>query len=175
MIILVQENSLIWSLGTVELDLPDAPDGVQKPTATEIPSPYGPKPEIAHIFRQADKRAPSSLSTAFTVLTLLPLLGFLVGVTFKTRLTLSPLLFFAVVILCLAGVLIHSSYLLQLNVLDTNLKLFPRSGFPTAAALCFHTGIAAILGLYVLFWLKVRNVLCILQKETCCKLFGFEI
>ena len=146
-------------MGTVELDLPDAPEGVQKPSATEISSPFGPKPEITHIFRQADKRAPSSLSTAFLVLTLLPLLGFLVGVITDapTYVFYTVMYFSLTVFLFHIDVLTCLSYVLQLKFLDINVKLFPKSGLPTIAALCFHAGIASILGLYVLFWLKVSN------------------
>lgn len=74
------ENSFLWVLGTIELDLPEASEGVAKPfTVADIQSLYGPKPEITHVFRPAEKRPPPPLSNAFLVLTLLPLLGFLAG------------------------------------------------------------------------------------------------
>lgn len=115
------ENPVMWDLGTVELDLPDPPEGAAKPsTLAQTPSKYGPKPEITHMFRAADKRAPPTLSNTFLILSLLPLLGFLVGLKF----------------------------------LNTNMKNFPTSGLPGLAAVLFHLGIASILGLYVLFWLK---------------------
>ncbi|KAI5075553.1 hypothetical protein GOP47_0009629 [Adiantum capillus-veneris] len=115
------ENPVMWNLGTVELDLPEPPEGTVKPSALALAtSKYGPKPEITHIFRPADKRAPPTLSNPFLIFSLVPLLGFLVG----------------------------------LKLLNTNMKNFPSSGLPTVAALFFHLGIASILGLYVLFWLK---------------------
>ncbi|CAA6666451.1 unnamed protein product [Spirodela intermedia] len=40
---------------------------------------FGPKAEISHIFRAPEKRPPKELSVAFLVLTLLPLLVFIVG------------------------------------------------------------------------------------------------
>ncbi|MCO5551030.1 hypothetical protein L7F22_004526 [Adiantum nelumboides] len=115
------DNPVMWNLGTVELDLPEPPEGAVKPsTLAQAPSKYGPKPEITHIFRPADKRAPPTLSNTFLILSLVPLLGYLVG----------------------------------LKLLNTNLKNLPSSGLPALAALFFHLGIASILGLYVLFWLK---------------------
>eukprot|EP00250_Pteridium_aquilinum_P024368 c2897_g1_i1 orf=270-2327(+) len=115
------ENPAMWSLGTVELDLPEPPEGTTKPSfLAQVPSKYGPKPEITHVFRPADKRAPPTLSNPFLILSLLPLLGFLVG----------------------------------LKLLNTNIKSFPSSGLPMLAAVVFHVGIASILGLYILFWLK---------------------
>lgn len=115
------ENPFNWVLGTLELDLPEPSEGVPKAFAvTDGLSKYGPKPEITHVFRPAEKRPPSPLSNAFLFLTLVPLLGFLVGI----------------------------------KLLNTNVKSFPTSGLPLFSALCFHGGIASILGLYVLFWLK---------------------
>ncbi|KAI3742684.1 hypothetical protein L1987_60377 [Smallanthus sonchifolius] len=103
------ENSFLQPLGHIELDLPDAPEK------------YGPKPEIAHIFRLQEKRPPQELSYAFLGLVFVPFLAFLVG-------------------------------LLRLGV---NMKNFPTSMIPAAFAILFHGGIAAVLGLYGLFWLKL--------------------
>lgn len=44
----------------------------------------------------------------------------------------------------------------QLLKLGVNLKNFPTSSAPATFAILFHVGIAAVLGLYVLFWVKVR-------------------
>jgi hypothetical protein len=41
-----------------------------------------------------------------------------------------------------------------------NLKNFPTSAVPATFAILFHLGIAAVLLLYVLFWLKVCLTLC---------------
>lgn len=114
----VMENSFLWTLASLDLDLPEGPEG-----ASSAPvSKFGPKPEISHIFRQPEKRPPTYLSMAFLVLTLLPLVGFFVA-------------------------------LLQLGV---NLKNLPSGGLPLAAAAGFHGGIASILVLYLMFWLKLN-------------------
>ncbi|KAL2643098.1 hypothetical protein R1flu_010685 [Riccia fluitans] len=118
------ENSFLWALGSLDLDLPEAPEGAAKPPAVrvDVAKMFGPKEEIAHIFRQPEKRPPAQLSNAFFVLTLLPLVGFLVGLRF----------------------------------VGASLKNFPTSGLPLLSALGFHGGIAAILILYSLFWLKLN-------------------
>jgi oligosaccharyltransferase complex subunit delta (ribophorin II) len=119
----VMENPFVWTLASLDLDLPEGPDGTaQTLTGQEVSSSFGPKAEISHIFRQPEKRPPTYLSTAFLILTILPLAGFFVG-------------------------------LLQLGV---NLKMLPSSGLPLVSALSFHGGIACILGLYFLFWLKLN-------------------
>ncbi|CAN6485747.1 unnamed protein product [Victoria cruziana] len=77
----VMENSLLQALGYLDLDLPDAPEKAARPPSQpiDIYSRFGPKPEIAHIFRAPERRPPEKLSLAFLGLTLLPLLGFLIG------------------------------------------------------------------------------------------------
>ncbi|KAF3335337.1 Dolichyl-diphosphooligosaccharide--protein [Carex littledalei] len=77
----VMENSLLWSLGSIELDLPEAPEKAPKSPAQPVDplSRFGPKEEISHIFRAPEKRPPQKLSLIFTGLTLLPLLAFLIG------------------------------------------------------------------------------------------------
>ncbi|KAG0583342.1 hypothetical protein KC19_3G128600 [Ceratodon purpureus] len=116
----VMENSFLWSLVSLELDLPEGPEGS---TASVAPvSKFAPKLEIAHIFRQPEKRPPTYLSMAFLILTLLPLVGFFVG----------------------------------LQQLGVNLKNLPSGGLPLAACGGFHGGIAMILGLYFMFWLKLN-------------------
>ncbi|XP_004493790.1 dolichyl-diphosphooligosaccharide--protein glycosyltransferase subunit 2-like isoform X2 [Cicer arietinum] len=130
----VMENSFLRPLGFVELDLPEAPEKATRlpPLPVDPYSRYGPKAEIAHLFRAPEKRPPQNLSFAFLILTLLPFIGFLVG-------------------------------LLRLGV---NFKNFPSSAVPTTYAILFHLGIAAVLLLYVLFWLK-------LDLFTTLKVFGF--
>lgn len=70
-------------LGFVELDLPEAPEKATRlpPLPVDPYSRYGPKAEIAHLFRAPEKRPPQNLSFAFLILTLLPFIGFLVGVS----------------------------------------------------------------------------------------------
>lgn len=110
------ENSFLWSM--VSLDL----EGSEEPPVAPAVSKFAPKPEISHIFRQPEKRPPTYLSMAFLILTLLPLVGFLVG----------------------------------LQQLGVNLKHLPSGGLPLAASAGFHGGIAMILGLYFMFWVKLN-------------------
>lgn len=69
-------------LGYVELDLPDAPEKAAHPPPQPVDpySRYGPKPEIAHIFRAPEKRPSKELSLVFLGLVLVPFFGFLAGV-----------------------------------------------------------------------------------------------
>ncbi|XP_042003675.1 dolichyl-diphosphooligosaccharide--protein glycosyltransferase subunit 2-like [Salvia splendens] len=117
------ENSFLQPLGYVELDLPDAPEKAARPPPQPVDpySRYGPKPEIAHIFRDPEKRPAKELSLVFLGLVLIPFFGFLAG-------------------------------LVQLRA---NLKNFPKATVPSTFALLFHLGIAAVLALYALFWLKL--------------------
>uniref|UniRef100_A0A0D3EXQ3 Dolichyl-diphosphooligosaccharide--protein glycosyltransferase subunit 2 n=1 Tax=Oryza barthii TaxID=65489 RepID=A0A0D3EXQ3_9ORYZ len=75
------ENSFLRALGHIELDLPEAPEKAPKPPAQAVDpfSKFGPKKEISHIFRSPEKRPPKELSFVFTGLTLLPIVGFLIG------------------------------------------------------------------------------------------------
>ncbi|KAG2719212.1 hypothetical protein I3760_03G257300 [Carya illinoinensis] len=118
----VMENSILRAVGHVELDLPEAPEKAPRPPARPVDpySRYGPKAEITHIFRAPEKRPPKELSLAFLGLTLLPFVGFFIG-------------------------------LLRIGV---NLKNFPTLAVPATFAILFHLGIAAVILLYVLFWLK---------------------
>ncbi|KNA05743.1 hypothetical protein SOVF_187510 [Spinacia oleracea] len=47
-------------------------------------------------------------------------------------------------------------FLIGLLRLGVNFKKFPTSSVPAAFAVLFHVGIAAVLGLYALFWLKLN-------------------
>ncbi|CAI9776671.1 unnamed protein product [Fraxinus pennsylvanica] len=80
----VMENSFLRPLGHVELDLPDAPEKAARPPPQPVDSysRYGPKTEIAHIFRAPEKRPPRELSLAFLGLVLLPFFGFLAGLLY---------------------------------------------------------------------------------------------
>ncbi|KAL6840381.1 hypothetical protein ACP4OV_030191 [Aristida adscensionis] len=75
------ENSFLRALGHLELDLPEAPEKAPRPPAQAVDpfSKFGPKAEISHIFRAPEKRPPKELSLAFTGLTLVPFVGFLIG------------------------------------------------------------------------------------------------
>lgn len=78
-----QENSFLRPLGHVDLELPETPEKAVRlpPLPVDPYSRYGPKAEIAHIFRAPEKRPPQNLSLTFLSLTLLPFIGFLVGVS----------------------------------------------------------------------------------------------
>ncbi|GKU86286.1 hypothetical protein SLEP1_g830 [Rubroshorea leprosula] len=77
----VMENSLLRALGHIELDLPEPPEKAPRPPPQPVDpySRYGPKAEITHIFRAPEKRPPKELSLTFLGLTIVPLLGFLIG------------------------------------------------------------------------------------------------
>ncbi|XVE77941.1 hypothetical protein DITRI_Ditri13aG0104500 [Diplodiscus trichospermus] len=77
----VMENSLLRAIGHIELDLPEPPEKAPRPPPQPVDpySRYGPKAEITHIFRAPEKRPPKELSLAFLGVTVLPLLGFLIG------------------------------------------------------------------------------------------------
>ena len=70
-------------MGHIDLDLPEAPEkATRQPLQPTDPlSRFGPKAEIAHIFRAPEKRPLKELSLAFLGLTLVPLVGFLIGVS----------------------------------------------------------------------------------------------
>ncbi|KAF3778883.1 Dolichyl-diphosphooligosaccharide--protein glycosyltransferase subunit 2, partial [Nymphaea thermarum] len=84
----VMENSFLQALGHLDLDLPDAPEKAARPPPqpVDIYLRFGPRPEIAHIFRTPERRPPKELSLAFLGFTLLPLLGFLIGLDLFTTL-----------------------------------------------------------------------------------------
>lgn len=118
------ENSFLKLLGYLELDLPEAPENAARPrpAAIDVASRFAPDAEIAHIFRTPEKLPPAELSYAFLTLTLLPFLGFLIG----------------------------------LWSLGVNLKNFPTAGLPLVSGILFHSGILAVLVLYILFWVKLN-------------------
>ncbi|KAJ6938559.1 hypothetical protein NC651_005095 [Populus alba x Populus x berolinensis] len=137
----VMENSFLKAIGHLDLDLPEPPEKAPQPPPQPLDQNlrYGPKAEITHIFRAPEKLPPKELSHAFLGLTLFPLLGFLVGMSSGEHQEFSlPLS-------------IRTEKLLRLGV---NLKNFPSSSVPAMFAVLFHLGIAAVLLLYALFWLK---------------------
>lgn len=72
----VMENSFLWNVASLDLDLPEGPEETKPDAAV---SKFARRAEIVHIFRQPEKRPPAYLSMTFLVLTLIPLVGFLVG------------------------------------------------------------------------------------------------
>ncbi|KAK1315290.1 Dolichyl-diphosphooligosaccharide--protein glycosyltransferase subunit 2 [Acorus calamus] len=117
------ENSFLKALGHIDLQLPEPSEKATHPPVPLLDpySQFGPKPEISHIFRVPEKRPPQELSYAFLAATLIPFLGFLIG-------------------------------LMRLGV---NLKNFPSAALPATFSILFHAGIAGVLILYLLFWLKL--------------------
>lgn len=71
------------AIGLIDLDLPEAPEKAARPPLQPIDpySKYGPKAEISHIFRAPEKLPPKELSLTFLGLTVVPFIGFLVGVS----------------------------------------------------------------------------------------------
>ncbi|MQM02164.1 hypothetical protein Taro_034926 [Colocasia esculenta] len=157
------ENSFLRAIGHLDLDLPEASEKSTRPPSQPVDSSlrFGPKPEISHIFRAPEKRPPKELSVTFSVLTLLPLLVFVVGYDFSCLDGAQPMdppvsWSFAMVCFEWLSVLITCfTSLMQLIRLGVNLKNFPSSAAPAAFAVLFHAGIAAVLSLYLLFWLKL--------------------
>jgi oligosaccharyltransferase complex subunit delta (ribophorin II) len=80
---LLQENSFLRALGHLELDLPEPSEKAPRPPAQAVDplAKFAPQKEISHIFRVPEKRPPKEVSLAFTGLTLLPFIGFLIGVS----------------------------------------------------------------------------------------------
>lgn len=78
---LFMENSGTWALGSVDLDLPEGPEGAPKApvAAADLAERFGPQPEIVHIFRKPEKRPPHPVSVLFTFLALLPLVLLVFG------------------------------------------------------------------------------------------------
>lgn len=103
----VISNPIRWNLGALEAKL-----GNPEPSESQT---RGPKPEIKHLFRPAEKRPPQAVSMLFTGLAAAPLL--------------------LLVILWL--------------------KLGINFGNFSILAIPFHLGLATILGLFTLFWLKL--------------------
>ncbi|KAJ3655134.1 hypothetical protein Zmor_014273 [Zophobas morio] len=82
----VMSNPLRWTLGTLEANL-----NIAEPQKKSV---RGPKPEIKHLFRPAEKRPPEAVSLLFTGLTAAPLVLLLIlwlkiGINFGNFTTLS--------------------------------------------------------------------------------------
>lgn len=62
------EKPFVWKIGSIALKFSG------EPPAKKAKESRLPKPVIQHMFRPPDKRASQTMSTAFTVMTLLPIL-----------------------------------------------------------------------------------------------------
>ncbi|CAI4228246.1 unnamed protein product [Auanema sp. JU1783] len=109
------KNVIEWAYADLSLTLLPAPVEIVPKTQEVV---YEPLPEIKHLFRQPDKRAPAFLSSLFTVACLSPL-----------------------------GVL----FILWLRI-GINFGNMPASPW----VLLFHSGLAAVFGLYGVFWLQLN-------------------
>ncbi|KAL4447820.1 hypothetical protein ABPG75_005039 [Micractinium tetrahymenae] len=115
---------LLWALGEVQVLHPPLDDGSQPAAAPyrAMDVLFRPLPEIVHMHRAPERRAPALVSLLFALVALAPLGAF-------------------VVLALRAG---------------ANLKGFPTDGAGFLSAAGFHAGLAAILALYVLFWLRLN-------------------
>lgn len=66
----VISNPIEWKIGSINLQLPPNPN--PSPSDASV-SPYLPRPEIKHLFREQEKRPPPVVSNAFSLLALVPL------------------------------------------------------------------------------------------------------
>lgn len=124
------------TIGEVTVLHRPGPDGNQPPVSlTAFESVSKPKPEIKHMHRVPEKRAPAIISLAFTLVATVPTIAFV---------------------------------LVAIN-LGANVKGLKASNIVYAAI--FHGGIGAILGVYVLFWVRLNlmqtlPVLLVLEAVT---------
>ena len=63
----VISNPIQWKIAKIRLQLSSQPSTPEEPV-----SPFSPKPEIKHLFREPEKRPPLVISNAFSVLVLVP-------------------------------------------------------------------------------------------------------
>nr|CAG4640807.1 EOG090X04WQ [Eulimnadia texana] len=70
----VIENPFVWNVAKIQLTFSQVATKTQEKKAAEM---YKPKPEIKHMFREPEKRPPTIVSNAFTLLVILPFVLFL--------------------------------------------------------------------------------------------------
>merc|ERR1712179_546976 len=113
----VIENPFSWYFADITLTFPE---GVAPKKDKE--NRYSKRPEIKHLFREAEKRPPTAVSTAFTFLVLSPIL-ILIGLWMKIGVNISnfPMSLSAIGFhVCLAAVFgLYYVYWVQLNMFDT--------------------------------------------------------
>lgn len=85
------DNSIAWNVADVNVKIVESKDAKEKEvkdskkkdSKSEGPSGVASyKPEIIHQYRPADRRAPVSMSSLFTILTLAPISVFVIGILF---------------------------------------------------------------------------------------------
>ena len=112
----VIENPFSWPLADVELNFADAP------TQKDKENQYAKKPEIKHMFREPEKRPPTSVSTVFTGLVFVPLLIlFLLWLKIGANVSNFPMSISAIGFhVCLAGIFgLYYLYFTYLNMFET--------------------------------------------------------
>lgn len=120
----VVANSFVWELASLQLRLGDAPS---PPPHTSKQLYYKPKPEITHLFREAERRPPVVVSNLFTALVLLPILIlFILWGKMGVNISNFPFKLSAIGFhLCLGGIFgLFGLFWLQLNMFETLKYLF---------------------------------------------------
>ncbi|ESO11151.1 hypothetical protein HELRODRAFT_116895 [Helobdella robusta] len=133
------ENPLSWTLADVKLTFSDD----ATPPASD-PYLYSAKPEIKHMFREPEKRPPSTVSAFFTGLVLLPVLILLVlWIMIGVNVSNFPLSLFALMFHIGIGAIfvLYGLYFLRLNMFET-LKYLSIIGLPTF--ICGHRTLSSI-------------------------------
>ncbi|ETN75720.1 ribophorin II [Necator americanus] len=124
-----------WPFADFSLTIPPTQKHVE-PKSHRIE--YDPKPEIKHVFRQPEKRPPTIVSDAFTVICLAPLLLLLILVGFTNYLEFTN---------CLTLLNIMQWLRIGMNFGNMPVSIW---------TLFFHLGLAALFGLYFVFWLRLN-------------------
>uniref|UniRef100_A0A8D8LI08 Dolichyl-diphosphooligosaccharide--protein glycosyltransferase subunit 2 n=1 Tax=Cacopsylla melanoneura TaxID=428564 RepID=A0A8D8LI08_9HEMI len=116
----VVTNSFVWEVGTVNLKLSGDVPAAAPHTSKSLY--YKPKPEITHMFREAERRPPVFVSNLFTGLVLLPiLLLFILWGKLGVNISNFPFKFSALMFhVCLGGIFVlFGLFWLQLNMFET--------------------------------------------------------
>jgi oligosaccharyltransferase complex subunit delta (ribophorin II) len=159
-----------WSFGQVEILHRPTPDGNQPPAPkTRMELAIKVKPEIVHQRRVPEKRAPAIVSLVFTVIMLVPVAAFVLaaihlGATPKVIISNRDRISFAYLYIhSISMSVLLSTWLMRLKAnlfcfpsIYQLLQAFPETGSARVYALGFHGGIAALLVLYLMFWLNLN-------------------
>ncbi|KAI5711985.1 hypothetical protein M8J76_011083 [Diaphorina citri] len=121
----VVANSFVWDIATIQLKLTESPSPAASHTSKQLY--YKPKPEITHMFREAERRPPVFVSNLFTALVLLPILIlFILWGKLGINISNFPFRLSAIAFhLCLGGIFVLFGFFwLQLNMFETLKYLF---------------------------------------------------